>query len=195
MLPRPRGYNHDVRYRGEVFHIQSEVCGSAQKQVRTQLFSRGAVLATERTPLEDDDDEQVESMLRLQHKALLRELCAGTFDAWLPGTLTDEPRVPSRDPVEPYKVAVRRHGISLEIRGRDANDRCEVSIEVCHGADILAVRRVAYEADDAADRVHAMLREEVDLMVAKVKRGGLDARLPTPTPAQFVFVPPPIPSR
>ena len=83
MLPRPRGYNHDVRYRGEVFHIQSEVCGSLQRQVRTQLFSRGAVLATERTPVDDTDDEGVESLLRQQHKALLRELCNGTFDAWL----------------------------------------------------------------------------------------------------------------
>jgi hypothetical protein len=193
MLPRPRGYNHDVRYRGEVFHIQSEVCGHAHRQVRTQLFSKGAVLATERTPVEDDDDESVESMLRLQHKALLRELCAGTFDAWLPGALRDEvPRTHARDAVAPQQLAVRRHGTALEIRGRDANDRCELAIEVCHGADILAVRRVAYEVDDDARRVEEMLQVEVEQMVAKVRRGGLDARLPTPT---FVFVPPPIPSR
>lgn len=192
MLPRPRGYNHDVRYRGEVFHIQSEVCGSDRRQVRTQLFSRGAVLATERTPVDDDDDASVESTLRLQHKALLRELCNGTFDAWLPGTLTDEPHVPTREAVAPRHVPVRRRGMALEIRGRDANDRCELAIEVCHGADILAVRRVAYEPNDEVACVEAMLRDQVDLMVEKVRRGGLDARLPAPS---FVFVPPPIPSR
>lgn len=193
MLPRPRGYNHDVRYRGEVFHIQSEVCGSVTRQVRTQLFSRGAVLATERTPIDDADDQGVESTLRLQHKALLRELCNGTFDAWLPTEGVEERPAPVvRTAVAGRQVAVRRRGIALEIRGRDSAERCELAIEVCLGADILAVRRVAYEVDQDAAQVEAMLDHEVDQMVAKVRRGGLDARLPAPT---FVFVPPPIPSR
>ncbi len=206
MLPRPRGYNHDVRYRGQVFHIQSEVCGGAQRQVRTQLFSRGAVLASERTPVDDDDDAGIESMLREQHKSLLRELCRGTFDAWLPGARTDEPAAPTRPLVPEVRVAVRRRGVALEIRGRDCPERCEVAIEVCHGADIIAVRRAGYGAADDGAQIGSALRAELDGMIAKLRRGGLDARLPTSTPApsptptpnctstpSFVFVPPPIP--
>lgn len=191
MLPRPRGYNHDVRYRGQVFHIQSEVCGGPKQQVRTQLFSRGAVLASERTPVEDDDDAGVEQLLRAQHKSLLRELCNGTFDAWLAAPRGDEPTPRyTRAAVADVHVAVRRRGVALEIRGRDFHDRHELAIEVCHAADILAVRRVGYDAGNDAAVVEATLRAELDAMIAKVRRGGLDARLPTPA---FVFVPPPIP--
>lgn len=192
MVPRPRGYNHDVVYRGQLFHIQSEVCGLPRPQVRTQLFSRGAVLASERTPIVDGEDADVEALLRRQHKSLLRELCKGTFDAWLAGARTDEAVCAVAPPAPPLDlhVAVRRRGVALDIRGRDVRDRHEIAVEVCHGADVIAVRRVAYDVGAQVATVEADLRAEIDAMIAKVRRGGLDARLSAPA---FVFVPPPIP--
>jgi hypothetical protein len=190
MVPRPRGYNHDVRYRGQVFHIQSEVCGAPRPQVRTQLFSRGAVLASERTPIDDAEDSGVEALLRRQHKSLLRELCNGTFDAWLVGARADDGERALRAPPTEVHVPVRRRGVALDIRARDCRDRHELSVEVCQGPDVIAVRRVAYDAATQDAEVESELRREVDAMIAKVRRGGLDARLAAPT---FVFVPPPIP--
>ena len=190
MSPRSRGYNHDVRYRGEVFHIQSEVCGTREQQVRTQLFWRGAVLATERKPVgEATDDAVVESLLRAQHKALLHELCNGTFDAWLAQGAAEERFSHPAPSATGFNVQMRRRGVVLDVRGRDFRERCELAIEVCNGADILAVRRVGYEAHEDATTIDALLQAEVDAMVAKVRRGGLDARLPGPS---FVFVPPTI---
>ncbi|MBC8073240.1 MAG: hypothetical protein IAG13_33265 [Deltaproteobacteria bacterium] len=80
----PRGYNHDVRYRGRLFHVQSEVSTGRRPLACTQLFVGGTVLATERNPIvEAMTHDDIDAMLRSQHKAVLRELCRGTFDAWL----------------------------------------------------------------------------------------------------------------
>lgn len=80
----PRGYNHDVRYRGRVFHVQSEVSAGVRQLVCTQLFVGGTVLATERSSIgEAMTSDDIDAVLRSQHKAVLRELCRGAFDAWI----------------------------------------------------------------------------------------------------------------
>lgn len=80
----PRGYNHDVRYHGRLFHVQSEVSVGRRPLACTQLFVGGTVLATERNPIGPAmTHDDIDAMLRTQHKAVLRELCRGTFDAWL----------------------------------------------------------------------------------------------------------------
>ncbi len=191
MVSVPRGYNHDVRYRGQVFHVQSEVSGGARGHACTQLFVRGAVLATERTPLRAAMDErEVQAVLRAQHKAVLRELCKGTFDAWLaPSGESAKAPIPARAPVAPRTMTVRRRGVSLELRGSDEPEHCELVIEVCSARETLAVKRLGYEPCDSVEQVDAALAEALESMAAKIRRGGLDVRLP----AGFVFVPPPIP--
>ncbi|MFO0635280.1 MAG: hypothetical protein U0168_20730 [Nannocystaceae bacterium] len=191
MVPVPRGYNHDVRYRGQIFHVQSEVSGHDRRQACTQLFMRGAVLATERTALPDGVAEaEVQALLRTQHKAVLRELCRGTFDDWLAPTGESAiTPVPGRPPVPPRQLALKRRGVALELSAADDPERCELRIEVRAGRDVLASRNVGYEPCDPPEQVTALLDAEIEAMMAKIRRGGLDVRLP----AVFVFVPPPIP--
>jgi hypothetical protein len=97
MRAPPRGYNHDVRYRGRLFHVQSEVSSGLRRQACTQLFAGGTVLATERSAIaEAMSNADIDALLRSQHKAVLRELCHGAFDAWIQRA--------GRDDVESAKV-------------------------------------------------------------------------------------------
>jgi len=192
----PRGYNHDVRYRGRVFHVQSEVTQGRRPQICTQLFFAGAVLATARRPLcADASTDEVESLMRAQHKSLLRELCRGSYDAWLAAP-SDAPsrdvevQIGMRAPLPSQLRTLRRRETPLEIQVRDEVDANEVVTVVSCAGDVIAIRRTSYEPGDPAARVQSIMDAELEAMAAKVRRGGIDARLPA-----FVFVPPPLPQR
>ncbi|HWB80291.1 MAG TPA: hypothetical protein VG755_35235 [Nannocystaceae bacterium] len=193
MRESPRGYNHDVRYRGRVFHVQSEVSAGRRRQACTQLFVGGTVLATERNAIEEAmSSADIDAMLRTQHKAVLRELCRGAFDAWIdPESVIEVEPVPIvRTPAPTQSIGLRRNGVSLELVGRDDAGRGEVVVEARAGKDVLAVRRTSYELADDAHEVDALIDNELQSMLAKIRRGGLDARLPV-----YRFIPPPIPTR
>ncbi|HET6583172.1 MAG TPA: hypothetical protein VFG69_06990 [Nannocystaceae bacterium] len=188
----PRGYNHDIRYRGRVFHVQSEVSVGRRPQICTQLFADGAVLATARRalPVETSANE-IEQLMRAQHKALLRELCRGSYDAWLSPGCTVAPQSVELDvrmQLPAQSRAVHRRNATLEVQVRDDADTNEIVTLVSCGGDVIAIRRTSYEPSDSAAEVKSLMDSELDAMIAKVRRGGVDARLPA-----FVFVPPPLP--
>ncbi len=186
----PRGYNHDVRYRGRVFHVQSEVSVGRRRQACTQLFAGGTVLTSARSSIEEAmSSDDIDAMLRTQHKAVLRELCRGDFDAWIePGAVQREPEPTPRAPAAPRSIALRRNNVALEIVARDDSEHAQVVVEVHGAAQVLAVRRTSYELGEAVHEIDALVDRELQAMLVKVRRGGLDARLPV-----FRFIPPPIP--
>jgi hypothetical protein len=191
MREAPRGYNHDVRYRGHVFHVQSEVSAGRRRQACTQLFAGGTVLATERHAIEEAmSNADIDAMLRTQHKAVLRELCRGTFDAWIePEGGVEAEAVPIvRAPAPARSIGLRRNGVGLELVGQDDAGHAQVVIEVHVGSKVVAVRRTSYEVADDVQEVGALIDRELESMLAKIRRGGLDARLPA-----YRFIPPPIP--
>ena len=86
MLP---GFNHNIRYREIVFHVQTEDSGPGQYMVVTQLFLGGHVLAVERFRYDDlwgldlDDQERraaLKGRMQEQHKTMLRRLTEGHYD-------------------------------------------------------------------------------------------------------------------
>lgn len=92
MLP---GYNHNLRHRDRVFHVQTEDGGRRDPRVVTQLFLAGELLAIERWGygelLEGGLDpkelaETVRVRMMAQHKAMLRSVARGAFDARLSPT-------------------------------------------------------------------------------------------------------------
>jgi len=188
----PRGYNHDVRYRGRVFHVQSEVSVGRRRQACTQLFAGGTVLTSARSSIEEAmSSADIDAMLRTQHKAVLRELCRGDFDAWSDPSAAEHEARPAqalRGPAAPRSIALRRNNVGLEIVARDDREHAEVVVEVHGAAQVLAVRRTSYELADDEHEVAALVDRELQAMLVKVRRGGLDARLPV-----FRFIPPPIP--
>jgi hypothetical protein len=85
------GYNHNVRYRGLVFHVQTEDSGIGNPHVFTHLFHGGVILSTRKLVYDADaSSEAVKALMQSQHKAVLRDLKRGAFDdkidAYLGGT-------------------------------------------------------------------------------------------------------------
>jgi hypothetical protein len=79
------GFNHNVKYRGRVFHCQTEDSGISNPHIITHLFVGGNILATKKTSYADivkSDrlEEVVLDLMQEQHKELLKKLLTGNFD-------------------------------------------------------------------------------------------------------------------
>jgi len=80
------GFNHNVRYKDQVFHIQTEDSGLKSPHIITLLYIGGTILASKKTSYADiakvDNLEAVvEELMKEQHKDMLRNLKKGEFDA------------------------------------------------------------------------------------------------------------------
>ncbi len=79
------GFNHNFRYNGTLFHVQTEDGGFKSPRIVTQLFYGGTVLVSAKQNYEDilhEDDLKrlVESRMQEQHKDILRRLRNGEYD-------------------------------------------------------------------------------------------------------------------
>ncbi len=80
------GFNHNFRYRGEVYHIQTEDSGLKSPNIVTLLYHGGTILASKKTSYADivridNLGQVVEELMKEQHKNMLRSLKTGEFDA------------------------------------------------------------------------------------------------------------------
>ncbi|MDP2339793.1 MAG: hypothetical protein Q8O67_02455 [Deltaproteobacteria bacterium] len=83
MIP---GFNHNIKHKGRIFHIQTEDSGPKNPHIITHLFVGGNILASKKTQYSDivgqpDYEKTVRSMMEEQHKQMLRNLVNGVFDA------------------------------------------------------------------------------------------------------------------
>lgn len=79
------GFNHNVRYRGDVYHVQTEDSGVANPHVITLLYRGGVILASKKTTYHDilpfeNRDDLIDELMQDQHKGMLRALKNGEFD-------------------------------------------------------------------------------------------------------------------
>ena len=79
------GFNHNVQYKGEIFHIQTEDSGVESPHITTLLYRGGTIVSSKKTSYADiikvdDLDKVVEELMKEQHKDMLRRLKAGEFD-------------------------------------------------------------------------------------------------------------------
>jgi hypothetical protein len=75
------GYNHNVKYGGHIFHVQTEDSGPGNPHLFTHLFFEGSILASKRGQYEPSlPEDEVRSMMQVQHKAILKELKQATYD-------------------------------------------------------------------------------------------------------------------
>lgn len=79
------GYNHNVTYKGEVFHIQTEDSGIKNPHVITLLYREGVILCSKKTSYADilkieSLEAVVEDLMKEQHKEMMRRLKSGEFD-------------------------------------------------------------------------------------------------------------------
>ena len=90
------GFNHNIRYQGELFHVQTEDSGEPSSAVKTHLFIGGTIIATRKTSYAEaagtpDLPGRVRTLMEEQHKQMLRDLLAGRFDANLGNVIAFQP--------------------------------------------------------------------------------------------------------
>ena len=91
------GYNHNVRYRGLVFHVQTEDSGVLSPHLFTHLFYGGTIISTRKLVYDAGSAEDaIKALMQAQHKAVMKDLKNGSFDEkidqYLAGTEGLEPR-------------------------------------------------------------------------------------------------------
>ena len=75
------GYNHNVKYGGHIFHVQTEDSGPGNPHLFTHLFFEGSILASKRGQYAPNTPEgEVRAMMQAQHKAILKELKQTAYD-------------------------------------------------------------------------------------------------------------------
>ena len=75
------GYNHNLRYRGRLFHVQSEDSGPVNPHVFTHLFFEGTILSSKKLKYDAEAHEDVVKVQMQQlHKAMIKELMHGAHD-------------------------------------------------------------------------------------------------------------------
>ena len=79
------GFNHNVMYKGDVFHIQTEDSGVNNPHIITLLYRGGTIISSKKTTYADilkveNLDHVVEELMKEQHKDMMRRLKSGEFD-------------------------------------------------------------------------------------------------------------------
>jgi len=81
------GFNNNFRYRGVLFHVQTEDSGVSNPHVITHLFHGGNILASEKLDYSSkvgmsagELEDAVRELMETQHKAMLKRLQRGLHD-------------------------------------------------------------------------------------------------------------------
>ena len=86
------GYNHNVRYRGLIFHVQTEDSGLLSPHLFTHLFYEGVIISTRKLVYDAGADEgAIKSLMQAQHKAVMKDLKRGAFDDKMDVNLAGNP--------------------------------------------------------------------------------------------------------
>ncbi|MFN0245572.1 MAG: hypothetical protein ACKV2T_01605 [Kofleriaceae bacterium] len=102
------GYNHNVKYRGLIFHVQTEDSGLLSPHLFTHLFYGGVIISTRKLVYDSGSAEDaIKGLMQSQHKIVLKDLKGGKFDdkidQYLVGTEGLEPRATPAASVGPPK--------------------------------------------------------------------------------------------
>lgn len=110
------GFNHNIKHKGKVYHVQTEDSGANNPHIITHLFVGGNILASKKKSYADvvtvpNLSEVVRDMMEEQHKAMLRNLVNGSYENvdnssrhYEPGQLDmSKPPPPSR-PSQPAPI-------------------------------------------------------------------------------------------
>lgn len=152
------GFNHNIKHKGKVYHVQTEDSGVNNPHIITHLFVGGNILASKKTSYADilnaeNLAEVVRELMEEQHKEMLRNLINGVYDNYesiatrhyQPGQLAPEteapkaqaPAAPASKPVPPPPVqlppevaAARAMKVAPKIN--------EVGVETLFGEDLIS---------------------------------------------------------
>jgi len=126
------GYNHNVRYRGLIFHVQTEDSGLQSPHLFTHMFYGGVIISTRKLVYDAGSAEDaIKGLMQSQHKVVLRDLKRGLFDdkidqylvgteGLLPRGITgdegERPVAPASAPLAPDPEIPRESSPVLQVR-------------------------------------------------------------------------------
>ena len=169
------GFNHNVRYRGLIFHVQTEDSGIASPHLFTHLFHHGVIVSTRKLVYDAGSaEESIKSLMQAQHKAVLKDLRRGHFDDKIDSYLGGTPGLLPRGVEEP-----------AERPNEAASDTSEIELPASQGT-----------VEDAAlgaptEQMIPMMVDEASTPVVNLEKTPLPGRPPT----RQLPTPPPIPAR
>jgi hypothetical protein len=109
------GFNHNIKYKGIMFHIQTEDSGVTNPHVITHIFIGGNIVATKKTNYNDiikadRMEEVVKEIMEEQHKKVMKDLLQGAYDenplvqSALPKTITLEQMKKQEERAEQFEA-------------------------------------------------------------------------------------------
>jgi hypothetical protein len=131
------GFNHNVVYKGEVFHVQTEDSGINNPHIITLLYRGGVILCSKKTSYADilrmDNFESVvEELMKAQHKELMRRLKSGEFDERafsIEATLIENYEIESPEPeMEAAPAAKRMDDIFSSAAAPQSSSKSDISM-------------------------------------------------------------------
>lgn len=80
------GFNHNLKYKGKIYHIQTEDGGEGNPNIVTHAFLGGVILDTVRQSYDDIVDtpgwrDLLRDRMKAQHLEEIRRLFSGALDA------------------------------------------------------------------------------------------------------------------
>jgi len=76
------GYNHNLRYGGRVFHVQTEDSGTSYARLYTHLFFEGTILSSKKQEYDPEvPEDTVRALMQKLHKTMIKELMRGEHSA------------------------------------------------------------------------------------------------------------------
>jgi hypothetical protein len=143
------GFNHNVRYKGEVFHVQTEESGLDNPWIVTLLYKGGSIIASRKTSYADilkmeNLEAIVEELMKEQHKEMMRRLKSGEFDDRALSAATTSP-VAVSDTVVSASVT----SLLSQAPGRPSPCPPSVASAPCSPAPPVAIPKNCTSLDDA----------------------------------------------
>jgi hypothetical protein len=108
------GYNHNIPHRGRLYHVQTEDSGLKKAHIFTHSFYDGTIIASNKVTYDpnesvEDLDAYIVGLMQESHKAMIRRLRKGEFDAKIEqyiGPHPDADQAPTAEPApEPTRQA------------------------------------------------------------------------------------------
>ncbi len=165
------GYNHNVRYRGLIFHVQTEDSGVLSPHLFTHLFHAGVIVSTRKLVYDAGSDEgAIKSLMQAQHKAVMKDLKKGTFDEKIDSYLGGTPGLLARGATGPDE--------SQPMDGRDSQPVLAPSLEP------------VTEAMLAPPEIDATIRNLPAVDLSQEAPASVNATLRGTTPARASIAPP-----
>lgn len=180
------GYNHDLRYKNRVYHVQTEESGTPA-QVTTDVFCEGSVLLHTTTTCSEagcEDEQARQELAQEQHKSHMRRLLRGQLDAEITAIFGElEPEAPK---LRRYVHYLEHHGRTFSVETRFLRT---ATTDIYCDAVLIATETVSAGPAAADDVVRHWAQDLHKRLLRGLHEGQYDGRI---TELLGSLAPPPV---